>query len=166
MILHAVKRSPGAFLNIFVRGNFCFCKYLIQHCFVCRPSDSTVSEDAGIEPRTVATWALTTLGYRSHPQNAATSHLAVTKFFQFLVIKMDPDAILLHIHKQYKRCWYRPRDVQLRQFKIILYHRKESSHHGMEFLDIYLTKDSSLLLHAIRSPFYCGFKEKPYSSLV
>jgi hypothetical protein len=24
--------------------------YHIQHCFTCRPSDSTVSEDAGIEP--------------------------------------------------------------------------------------------------------------------
>jgi hypothetical protein len=32
--------------------------YCIQHCFICRPSDSTVSEDAGIEPRTVATLAL------------------------------------------------------------------------------------------------------------
>jgi hypothetical protein len=32
--------------------------YFIQHCFICRPSDSTVSEDAGIEPRTVATLAL------------------------------------------------------------------------------------------------------------
>ncbi len=30
-------------------------KYFIQHCFICRPSDSAVSEDAGIEPRTVAT---------------------------------------------------------------------------------------------------------------
>jgi hypothetical protein len=30
--------------------------YVIQHCFI---SDSTVSEDAGIEPRTVATLALT-----------------------------------------------------------------------------------------------------------
>jgi hypothetical protein len=29
--------------------------YFIQHCFICRPSDSTVSVDAGIEPRTVAT---------------------------------------------------------------------------------------------------------------
>jgi hypothetical protein len=28
--------------------------YDIQHCFICRPSDSTLSEDAGIEPRTVA----------------------------------------------------------------------------------------------------------------
>ncbi len=41
--------------------------YDIQHCFICRPSASTVSEDAGIEPRTVATirhwlsYALTTL---------------------------------------------------------------------------------------------------------
>jgi hypothetical protein len=27
----------------------------VQHCCICRPSDSTVSEAAGIEPRTVAT---------------------------------------------------------------------------------------------------------------
>jgi hypothetical protein len=44
----------------------------IQHCFICRPSDSTVSEDAGIEPRTVATTALTVRrlnhSARSHPQ--------------------------------------------------------------------------------------------------
>ncbi len=33
--------------------------YCIQHCFICRPSDSTASEDAGIEPRTVVTTALT-----------------------------------------------------------------------------------------------------------
>ncbi len=33
-------------------GFFFLC--IIQHCFICRPSDSTVSEDAGIEPRTVA----------------------------------------------------------------------------------------------------------------
>jgi hypothetical protein len=29
--------------------------YVFQHCFICRPSDFTVSKDAGIEPRTVAT---------------------------------------------------------------------------------------------------------------
>jgi hypothetical protein len=33
--------------------------YCIQHCFICCPSDSTVSEDARIEPRTVATSAST-----------------------------------------------------------------------------------------------------------
>ncbi len=32
--------------------------YDIQHCFICRPSDSTVPEDAGFEPRIVATTAL------------------------------------------------------------------------------------------------------------
>jgi hypothetical protein len=31
----------------------------IQHCSICRPSDSTASEDVGIEPRAVATTALT-----------------------------------------------------------------------------------------------------------
>jgi hypothetical protein len=30
----------------------------IQHCLICRSSDSTVPEDAGIEPRTAATLAL------------------------------------------------------------------------------------------------------------
>jgi hypothetical protein len=35
--------------NIFL---FFFCLYNIQHCFICRPSDSTVPTDAGIEPRT------------------------------------------------------------------------------------------------------------------
>ncbi len=45
--------------------------YFIQLCFGCRPSDSTVSEDAGTEPRTVATLALAVsrsyLLARSHP---------------------------------------------------------------------------------------------------
>ncbi len=37
------------------RGDFLdfFFMYVVQHCFICRPSDSTVSEDAGIEPRAV-----------------------------------------------------------------------------------------------------------------
>jgi hypothetical protein len=45
--------------------------YYNQHCFICCPSDSTVSEDAGIEPRTVATTALAVRcsnhSARSHP---------------------------------------------------------------------------------------------------
>ncbi len=47
--------------------------YDILHCFIFRPSDSNVSEDAGIEPRPVATPALaarrSNLSARSHPQN-------------------------------------------------------------------------------------------------
>ncbi len=29
--------------------------YVIHYCFICRPSDSNMTEDAGIETRTVAT---------------------------------------------------------------------------------------------------------------
>jgi hypothetical protein len=43
----------------------------IQYCFICCLSDSTVSEDAGIVPRTVATTALAVRrsnhSARSHP---------------------------------------------------------------------------------------------------
>ncbi len=39
---------------------YLFFMYFIQHCFICHPTDSTVSEDAGIEPRT----AILTLAVR------------------------------------------------------------------------------------------------------
>jgi hypothetical protein len=56
-------------------GFFLF-MYVIQHCFICRPLDSTVSEDAGIEPRTVVTLALTARlsnhSASSHSQSACT----------------------------------------------------------------------------------------------
>jgi hypothetical protein len=32
--------------------------YVIQHCFICRPSDLTVSDDAVIKPRPIATLQL------------------------------------------------------------------------------------------------------------
>jgi hypothetical protein len=53
---------------------FFYVPYCIQHCFIYRPSDSTVSEDAGIEPRTVATSSLAVRlpnhSARSHPHSA------------------------------------------------------------------------------------------------
>ncbi len=42
------NRIEGGFFWIFLFI------YDIQHCFICRPSDSTVSEDAGIEPMTLS----------------------------------------------------------------------------------------------------------------
>ncbi len=42
---------------------FGFFVYLIQHCFICGPLDYTVSEDAGIESRTVTTSALAVRRY-------------------------------------------------------------------------------------------------------
>jgi hypothetical protein len=49
-----------------------FKKYLIQHCFIGRPSDSTVWEYAGMESRTVATLALT---IRCFNQSASRFHI-------------------------------------------------------------------------------------------
>ncbi len=54
------RKMPGYIreidYKIFNRGIFGIffssCLYYIQHCFICRPSDFTVSENAGIEPRT------------------------------------------------------------------------------------------------------------------
>ncbi len=49
----------------------------IPNCFIYRPSDSTVSEDAGIEPRTFATLAFAVRCSnnlaRSHPQTAGSN---------------------------------------------------------------------------------------------
>jgi hypothetical protein len=56
-------KRKGRFFKVFM--------YFIQHCFICRPSDSTLSEDAGIEPKTVATSALAARR-SNHP---ARSHL-------------------------------------------------------------------------------------------
>jgi hypothetical protein len=54
---HDVEQVFFSF-NIFLGDFYLFFSYNIQHCFICRPSDSTVPTDAGIEPRTVATSAL------------------------------------------------------------------------------------------------------------
>ncbi len=47
---HAVAKTKQN--RNFFKGEFFL--YVIQHCFICHPSDSTVSEDAGIEPRPLA----------------------------------------------------------------------------------------------------------------
>jgi hypothetical protein len=46
------------FFKYFLGEFFIFSSYYIQHCFICRPSDSTVPTYAGTEPKTVATCAL------------------------------------------------------------------------------------------------------------
>jgi hypothetical protein len=75
---------------IVLKGDFFFFflfMYLIQHC----PSDSTVSEDAGIEPRTVATLALTArrsnFSARSHP------YLIITSFQWW-----DPNVTIFYLY--------------------------------------------------------------------
>ena len=67
--------------------------YFIQHCFICRPSDSIVSKDAGIEPRTVATSALVVRrsghSATSHPHSATTHPHSATS---------HPHSALSHPH--------------------------------------------------------------------
>jgi hypothetical protein len=67
--------------------------YVIQHSFICRPSDSTVSDDAGIEPRTVATLALTVRRSnhlaRSHP-HLARSHPRLAGSHPHLAVSHPP----------------------------------------------------------------------------
>jgi hypothetical protein len=46
------KTTYGMFLIGFF-FYFTFFMYVIQHCFICRPSDSTVLEEDGIEPSSV-----------------------------------------------------------------------------------------------------------------
>jgi hypothetical protein len=56
--------------------------FYIQHCFICRLSDYNVSEDAGIEPRTVSTSALAVRrsihSARPHPQTTLLTHCSPT----------------------------------------------------------------------------------------
>jgi hypothetical protein len=42
-----------SFFKYFLGGGFFYFSYCIQHCFICRLSDSTVPTNAGIEPRTL-----------------------------------------------------------------------------------------------------------------
>jgi hypothetical protein len=61
---NAVVSKVTSIINVFscflyIILQLCLPGFLrIQHCFICHPSDSTVSEDGGIEPRNVATLAL------------------------------------------------------------------------------------------------------------
>jgi hypothetical protein len=65
--LHPYSSTPSRYLSFFSS------MYCVQHGSICRLSDSTVSEDAGIEPRTVASSALAVRrsnhSARSHPQS-------------------------------------------------------------------------------------------------
>ncbi len=66
------KHSDLLFHIELLNGDFGIfsCMYYIHHCFICRPSDTTVSVDAGIEPRTFATSALAV----RRSSHLATSH--------------------------------------------------------------------------------------------
>ncbi len=82
---HGIKRnkdedtpSPSSHYVYFLFSKgffdvFSFFMYFFQHCFICRPSDSTPTEDDGIESRTVATLALTAIRSDHSSTNCLTS---------------------------------------------------------------------------------------------
>jgi hypothetical protein len=64
--------------------------YVIQHCFMCRPSDSTVSDDAGIEPRSVATLGLTARrSYHSARSNTQTRLDLILTRLDLILTRLD-----------------------------------------------------------------------------
>ncbi len=85
MALHAMH-------NLKQRDFFGFLMYFIQRCFTCHPSDSTVSEDAGIELRTVATLILAVRRFdsdhsaRSHPLSARSHDLSGDSFLSTSIV--------------------------------------------------------------------------------
>jgi hypothetical protein len=87
-------------LQLFLKGDFWFFMYVFQHCFICLLSDSTVSEELGIEPRTIATLALTARrSYhsarshlhpaRSHPPKLLTYLLHFFSFFGWYFLRVQ-----------------------------------------------------------------------------
>ncbi len=71
-------RSTSFLLSLSLSPSLSFF-YFIKHCFVCRPSDYIVPEDAGIETRTVSTSALAVRrsnhSARSRPRSAKSRHI-------------------------------------------------------------------------------------------
>ncbi len=89
-----VEKPKKDWIAVQVLENFYFIyffMYFIQHCFICRSSDSTVSEDVGIEPRTVATFALAVRrsnhSARSHPVMIKLTTIPDCHYLTFLLSK-------------------------------------------------------------------------------
>ena len=94
--MQGTGHQPAAKHRTYLQGDFFgffLCMYFIQHCFI---SDSPVSADAGIEPRTVATSALavrrSSHSATSHPHSATSHpHLATYHNIILLIRVSEPD---------------------------------------------------------------------------
>ncbi len=96
-------------INFFLRGIF-WIFHIIQNCFICRLSDSTPSEDSGIEPRTVATLVLTprrsNYSPRSHQKKILKSPklMYTWKNFSPKLQRITNDYKKLYIYANWKFC--------------------------------------------------------------
>jgi hypothetical protein len=83
-------------------------KYCIQLCFICSPSDSTVSEDAGTVPRTVATW---------HWQSdALTTRLDLIHIHFYGQHVQHVTSLFLLKSLQHSYCWNCPKTLMSRLY--------------------------------------------------
>ncbi len=113
------KDSQGfyVFFCPFFRGIFfMISKYFIQHCFICRPSDFTLPEDAGIEPRTISTSAL---AFR-RSNLSAKSHPHLFPFQSCLLIPLRESATLRESIRKDAQLWSPSRET----FLVIKSHRQ------------------------------------------
>jgi len=89
-------RSPPKGITVFLKFIF---MYFIQHCIICRPSESTVMEDAGMEPRTVAIFALAVRRSnhlaRSHPSTKITIMKTLILILETGLWQTSVDAVLV-----------------------------------------------------------------------
>ncbi len=76
-------RTPSPFYN--KGGVFSFFMYDSQHCFICRPSDSTVPEDAGIAKPGQFRQRHWLSVARSHPQSCRNVMKAVFRILPYLL---------------------------------------------------------------------------------
>ncbi len=96
--LCSTRKNMATFFNGEFYGFLLF-MYDIQHCFICRPSDSTVPEDAEIEPRTVVTrygigCQVSNHSPGSHPLSARSHpHMATLMTFSTLTYPRKPFAL-------------------------------------------------------------------------
>ncbi len=110
--------------------------YVIQHSFICRPSDSTVSKDAGIKPRTVETLALTDRrrsnqsarshphSTRSHPHSARShpnSYISHPHSSNLILTRID----LIHTRLDLAQTRLDPINIALEELDFILFEHKD-----------------------------------------
>ncbi len=81
------------------QGVFCnfLCMYIIQHCFICRPSDSTVSENAGIEPRTVSAFGTGGQAHKPLGYISSTSCISSKTRVAYLLCGHQADLPLVNV---------------------------------------------------------------------
>jgi hypothetical protein len=106
--------------------------YDIQHCFICRLSDSTMAEDFGIEPRTVATTALA-VRRTNHTDSQSARNTDMMTYLRHTSGDQDRATLiaqLINKHQEQKEAFLKVRSKRDRSVRLFfgihpLYHNKK-----------------------------------------